>query len=134
MSSFAAAPRGRGKASHEKGNFERAIAAYTETLRIYSRYVGALNDFAWLLATCRVEKFRNGPRAVELRKTALELACKAESLDALAAAYAEIEDFRKAIEIQERAIALGRNVAKPQDMSAYTKRLKSYRARTVWRE
>ncbi len=59
---------------------------------------------AWLLATCPDVTLRNGQRAVELATKACEdTDWEPWPLTALAAAYAEIGEFGKAIETQKRA-------------------------------
>jgi len=69
-------------------------------------YVPAMNGIAWMLATDPDPAFRNGTEAVEL---ALRVCEKdgwksAAYMDTLAAAYAEADQWDKAIATQQRAI------------------------------
>ncbi len=61
-----------------------------------------------MLATCPDEKYRDGKKAVENAQKACELdgGKRWESLDSLAAAYAESGDFEKAKEWEAKAIEL----------------------------
>lgn len=104
---FAPAFNGRGSAWSQKGDFARATADFEEALRVsQNKSARAKNDLAWLLATAPDSKFRNGKRAVELAKEACESAQwkSAIYVDTLAAAYAEVGDFAKAVELEQRAL------------------------------
>ena len=61
---------------------------------------------AWLRATSRDENFRNGKQAISDAKAACKLSHDSDpnSLDTLAAAYAEVGDFTEAINAEDRAI------------------------------
>ncbi len=60
----------------EQGDIGGAITAYREWIAALPDSVSALNSFAWLLATCPDEKFRNPEEAVRLASRAVELAPK----------------------------------------------------------
>ncbi|MDG2278460.1 MAG: hypothetical protein P8L31_10920 [Pseudomonadales bacterium] len=64
----------------------------------------ALNDYAWLLATSKFDRDRNGILAVDQAQRAVDSAQRAAYLDTLAAAYAEVGNFAEAISVQERAL------------------------------
>jgi tetratricopeptide (TPR) repeat protein len=66
-----------------------------------------LNDLAWLLATSRDSRIRDGRRAVVLARRACELSQwkNAFSIDTLAAAAASAGDFSDAVKYQELAIS-----------------------------
>jgi tetratricopeptide (TPR) repeat protein len=61
---------------------------------------------AWLRATSRDESVRNGKQALSDAKAACKLSHNSDpnSLDTLAAAYAEVGDFASAIDAEDRAI------------------------------
>jgi len=68
----------------------------------------ARNNIAWVLAASPDEEVRDGKEAIRLAL----IVCEAEeyessySIDTLAAAYAETGNFDKAVEMQEKAVAL----------------------------
>ena len=67
----------------------------------------AYNNLAWIYATASKAHLRNGSEAVVLTTKACELTNfkNPEMLDTLAAAYAEMGKFEKAVEYQQKAIA-----------------------------
>jgi tetratricopeptide (TPR) repeat protein len=89
----------------------------------------AMNCAAWICATCPDDKVRNGKEAVEYATKACELTewKDASWVDTLAAAYAELGDFKAAVEWQEKAIGLGRQRSVSAGILAdFESRLKLY--------
>lgn len=66
------------------------------------------NAKAWLRATCKESRIRDGKEAIELAEKACELSDYSNPmiLDTLAAAYAEAGNFSQAVHWQARAIEL----------------------------
>ena len=91
-----------------QGNYAEAIRFYQAALKAQPDQEGALNNLAWLLASCPNAAFRNGPEAVRLATRACALSSYAKPLliGTLAAAQAEAGDFQAAIATAERAAAL----------------------------
>ena len=106
---------------------------WKEAIRIDPRNSVALNEQAWLWATCPDAKYRDGKRAVESATRACELSeWKDENhLGTLAAAQAEIGDFSKAVEFQEKADKLSTD---PERKKKGEERLKLYRDKKPYRD
>lgn len=97
-----------GQAFFTKGEISGAIKHYRESLRLKPNNPGSLTGLSWILATSEKSEFRNGTEAVRLAKRACELTNyrNPETLNALAAAYAETGRFTEAVEIAQKAIEL----------------------------
>lgn len=67
-------------------------------------------QLAWILAACPDDRVRNGAEAVRVAKPLVQMAGpeSARAYDVLAAAYAEVGDFDKALQLAGRAILLAR--------------------------
>jgi tetratricopeptide (TPR) repeat protein len=118
---------------NRKGKCEKAIADFTQALDINPDYSEAYNQLARTLAMCPDAKHRNGAKAVEYAKKALELNLKVGYLDTLAAAYAEQGQFEDAVREQEKAIELLAGKGGTQkSLAASRERLKSYKEHRTW--
>ena len=124
----------RGIAWYQKGDYGQAIADYTKALEINPNFADSYDQLAGIFAICPDRSYRNGAKAVELAKKAVELHPRADSLNTLAAAYAEAGKFADAITVQKAAISLKKREGKAKELSEYIERLKSYRAHTAWLE
>jgi len=117
---------------HVTGNFGNEVFDLEKALKLKPSDFRVLNSYAWLLATCPEKSFRNGPKALEFAEKAVKASRLAETLDTLAAAYAEIGRFDDAIKIQEEAIDIMKKTGNIRYFSESIERLKSYKKRTAW--
>jgi len=97
-----------GTALLKLGKVDEAIAHFREGIRLYEDDPMALNNLAWILATHRNPKFRDGAEAVLLAKRACEITRHHQPvyLRTLAAAHAEAGQFKEAIETSQMAYIL----------------------------
>jgi tetratricopeptide (TPR) repeat protein len=123
----------RGLAYTRKKEFARAMADYTRVVERNPALALGQNQLAWLLSTTPDDKVRDGKRAVEAAKKACELTDHKNGgyLDTLAAAYAEVGEFDKAVEWQEKALKAGDIPIKDQDGAR--KRLELYKQKKPYR-
>jgi tetratricopeptide (TPR) repeat protein len=130
---YALAYKNRGDTWFNKREYEKAISDYKEAIRIAPKFAGAYVNRAWLWATCFDAKFRDGQKALESATRACELSewKGANELDTLAAAYAEIGDFDKAVEYQEKANKLRTD---SEDNEKGEERLELYKDKKPYRQ
>jgi tetratricopeptide (TPR) repeat protein len=86
------------------------------------------------LAVCPESKYRDGVKAIELAKKAVELVNESYYIDTLAAAYAEAGRFQEAIKTEEEAIAKLQQEGNTKDIPECNKHLASYKGGKPWRE
>jgi tetratricopeptide (TPR) repeat protein len=129
---FAVAYKGRGSVRDEKTEYGRALADFDQAIRIDPEYAHAYNDRAWLRATCPEAMFRDGKAAVADATKACELDGwrDPDLVDTLAAAHAETGAFARAIEVQQKALALVKDQARA---GSYRERLALYQAGKPYR-
>jgi len=125
----------RGICYGKKGRYEEAVADFTKALEKKPHYLNYLG-LAWIYATSKNDKHRNGARAVELAQKAVLLHKTADSLHTLAAANAETGKFKEAVETQEEALDLLKKQGSPpkEDLARYGRQLQAYQGNKPWRE
>jgi Zn-dependent protease with chaperone function len=87
-------------------NYPETIKAYEQSLRIDLDNTHALNNLAWLYATCEIESFRNPKKALKLAKRAVQLEGSPHILDTLAESYYVNGLFEQAIITERRALEI----------------------------
>ena len=96
-------------------------------------HAGGENNAAWILATSRHDRIRNGTLALHLAQRAVAQDESPGTLDTLAAAYAENGDFARAVDTQRMAIK-GISVETENLRAELAGRLARYEAGEPWRE
>lgn len=98
----------RGFVHKWNGDLQSALSDYEQAVSLAPGSAAALNDLAWLLATCEDESVRDSARAVELALQACRLSSYSEPnyVDTLAAAFASHGQFDKAVETARTAVSL----------------------------
>jgi tetratricopeptide (TPR) repeat protein len=129
---YAAAYANRGFAHKQLGRLAEAVADYTQAIRLDAEAPGAHNDFAWMLAVCRDEAFRDAEAAVQHAQRACEISefKNADYLDTLAAALAASGDFERAAEFARKA----RDIAKEDARPPIERRLALYESAQPYQE
>ena len=93
--------------SHYKDKaYDKAVDAYENVIRIDNKNVHALNNLAWLLATCPDAQFRDGVRALELAFIAVSLKREPFVLDTYAEALAANNRHAEAIAAAKEALSM----------------------------
>ncbi|MFC1792770.1 protein kinase [Planctomycetota bacterium] len=133
-----------GRAYYQKGEklldidseYTAKIASYEAALRIDPNHSAAMNNLAWLRATCRAHEHQDRKLAVQLATRACELTVwgNYEYTSTLAAACSEVGDFGAACKWQQKSMDL-----LPQDCPAglrtdYKARLQVYESQTPYHQ
>jgi protein O-mannosyl-transferase len=126
--------RNLAEAYASRGAMAAAVEHYERALAMRPDDVLLLNRAGWILAT-DAGAVRNGPRAVALAERAVRITGRqdVESLDTLAAAYAEIGRLDEAVTVASAALALA-PAREPAIVPELTQRLALYRAGRPFRQ
>ncbi|HYY26301.1 MAG TPA: tetratricopeptide repeat protein [Chthoniobacterales bacterium] len=110
------------------GHYDEARKSLEQAVHLDPSDPSTLNDLAWMLATTKDARVRNGRRAVAIATKACALSNwdNAFSIDTLAAAYAAAGNFSDAVKYQQMAISR----LKPEDrnvqLAGMQRRLQQY--------
>jgi tetratricopeptide (TPR) repeat protein len=98
----------RGVKASAVGRFTEAVKHYEEAVLLDPVFPWPANNLAWVLATCPDEKLRDGRRAIEYARRAIQVP-KVEVPDfinTLAAAYAAAGDFDAAVRLCRKSLEM----------------------------
>ena len=88
----------------DRGDTIKAMNAYEHAIRLHQTNARALNNLAWILATCQDPRLRAPARALELARRAVALHPAPHALDTLAEAYFANGDITRAIATEKLAL------------------------------
>lgn len=117
----------RAKIDIARGRYRQALANFDRALQLRDDLHGIYNSRAWILATAPQAELRNGQEAVRSAKIAVKLDDSPEYRDTLAAAYAEVGAFDKAIAEEQRAIEMLNEAGETKHLAAFQQVLNKYR-------
>lgn len=122
----------RANALVQLGEYDAALRDFLRAIDFAPEDELAHNDIAWLLATCPEENIRDGELALKHAMRANELREWNDYLywDSLAAAYAEIGEYEKAIEWITKAM----EASPPEDQHGLRLQLNCYNASKPFRD
>ena len=111
----AVAYRDRADAFYWKLNYSEAIRDYLKAIELDQNDSYAINNLAWILATCEAEKFRDGKKALIYAKKAVDLKPSSVNYSTLAAAYAENNIFEEAVKIMQKIVPVEKDQKKKNE-------------------
>jgi len=120
--------------ARSEGDAAAAIGYFRAMLRAAPGSADARNNLAWMLATSRDEAVRNGAEALELATQLVREELKPRYLDTLAAAQAEMGQFREAVETVRQAVELARDAQDEATAAEIEKRIPLYERGEPFRE
>jgi Zn-dependent protease with chaperone function len=106
---------------YENKAYDKAIANYTRAIDLAPFNAEALNNLAWLFATCERQEYRDSKRALRLAKQAAALSPEPHVLDTLAESYFINGFYGEAIAAINEALA-----KTPQDRQYYESQLRKF--------
>ena len=121
---------------YQTGDPRQAVAQLRQVQSLKPDQTEALNDLAWMLATCSDDQVRDGAEAVRCAERACQLTAfkQAGMVGTLAAAYAEAGRFPEAVTTAETAVRLATAAGDTQFAVVNQQLLMFYRAGKPWHE
>ena len=112
------------------GRRAEALKRFEQSLSLRSNIFGVHYGLAWIMATAPEGELRDGKRAIEHARRAVDLSKgNPFMMDALAAAHAEAGEFAKAIKWQEQAV----KKVNGKGQIAFKERLERYKQKLPYR-
>jgi Zn-dependent protease with chaperone function len=91
-----------------RNNYGGAASQYEKAIEMAPRQARALNNLAWLYATCEETSYRDPERALLLAKRAAVLEREAHVLDTLAESYFINGDIEAALAVEKEALTIAK--------------------------
>jgi tetratricopeptide (TPR) repeat protein len=119
-----------------QGRFSEAIQSYRNVLNSRPDLPEALCSIAWIEATTTTATLRNGPEALAFSKKACDLTGgkNPNCLRALAAAHAEVGNFKEAIDAAQQVVVIFTSAGQGESAKRAEELLKTVRAGKPYRE
>lgn len=126
----------RAIAAFQLGEFDAAVWFNERSVGVAPESVGALNNYAWLLATCPKQEVRNGQRAVDLIRHAISVAGAPHPVlqRTLAAALAETGEYDAAAQAAEYGLEVAERAGQPMLVNALRDQAAKHRDRQPVRD
>ncbi len=112
---------------YSEKDFKKTIYAYEKALQLNPDHVRALNNLAWLYATCENKDFRRPETALELAKHAASISKAFHIIDTLAEAYYANGYFKQAIETEQQALSMANSTAN-NDRGYYIQQIEKFKS------
>ena len=122
----------RGISLWMNGKYSKAIEDFNKANKLSPKSFLPKSLLAAIMSTCPDDKYRNGREALQNAEKANGLKSNFLTLDVLSAAYAEINEFDKAVEFQKAAIANAKEYGYTEQIGALKSRLGCYEDRRPW--
>jgi len=121
---------------YQAGDARAAVIQLRQVLSLKPDYPEALNNLAWILATCADDRVRAGKEAVRCAERACQLTGfkQASMVGTLAAAYAEAGRFADAVTNAETAVKLATAAGNTNFAAINQQLLKLYQSGKPWQE
>jgi tetratricopeptide (TPR) repeat protein len=125
-----------GLANLQLHSAEEGLKRLAEASRLRPNWVDPLNAQAWVLATSDDDKVRNGAKALELARQAVDLTSRQQPavLNTLAAAYGEIGQFTNAVAAANEAMTMAQQRNQADLVVKIQQALTSYQSGHPYRE
>jgi Zn-dependent protease with chaperone function len=111
-----------GDVYYSEKDYGNAISSYQMALTYHQNHIHALNNLAWLFATCDDPQYRQPQKALELARYAASLSEEPYILDTLAEAYFVNGDWTSAVQSSEKALS-----SATQNKSYYLDQLEKFK-------
>ncbi len=111
---------------YENKTYGSAIKAYEKSIELAPRNAEALNNLAWIYATCEEVEYRDAEKALFYAKQAAALNPAPHILDTLAESYYVNSLHQEAIMTIKQALAMS-----PQDRDYYENQLKKFKETAI---